>query len=297
MADQVQAAKPVTKKKPLFGQEKKADIIIYRMIKRNDKLRDDTPPYPPYHRFPNTDVITWNWGTEKEPDWGERAIRWLPGEQSIFIDEQEKNGREIPESKINNPGNRFEILEGEIKVRTHEKTKQQFLDLCNRNEESPNRTGRTTPIFVRYTEEKVVQLRAEKLEKQQDALEKAFAASDAQVVFHARYLGIPTLDGTTGATRTEKAIKTDYRQKAMDDPEGFIKTYDDEDLKVKFYIERAIEDNVISLTLFPGKVVWTGSKEEICDVQEGSTPIDSIFNFGQLRAGEKMIEKLKELNK
>jgi hypothetical protein len=47
-------------KKKIFGKQKAADLIIYRLLKQNNiKLRDDTPLYPPYIRFPNYDIITW----------------------------------------------------------------------------------------------------------------------------------------------------------------------------------------------------------------------------------------------
>ncbi len=62
-------------KKSLFGEMREAKLVIYKMIKKNPKLRQDTPEYPPYRNFKNTDIIRWNWGTEQEPEWGERAIR------------------------------------------------------------------------------------------------------------------------------------------------------------------------------------------------------------------------------
>jgi hypothetical protein len=132
-------------KKKIFGQQKKPDVVLYRLIKENDRtIRKDTPQFPPYKRFPNTDIIVWEDAT--------REIRWLPGEQSIFVDEQEKNGRNIPENIIHNPNNRFEIIDGEIRVRPHEKTKILFLDMCNRNADSKHSTGTIQPLFRKLME-------------------------------------------------------------------------------------------------------------------------------------------------
>lgn len=290
-------------KKNPFGKEKKADIIIYRLLKRNDfgglrvkdnpLVREDTPPYPPYKRFPNTDIISWNFGTEDKPDWGERAIRYLPGYQSIFVDEQEAGGKEIPEQVLANAP-RFEIIDGDIRVRATEKTKIQFLDYCNRNEDSPYRTGKVTPEFKRYSEEKEIDEKALRQELVESALEKAFSATDEQMAFHAKYLGIRMIDAATSASRTLKAIKTDYRQAAIDNPTEFIKTFDDPDLKIKYLIEKAIEDNIISLSLVPGKATWTGSKEEICETL-GETAVEALFIFSQNgKDGEAFARKLKK---
>ncbi len=214
-------------KKKIFGVQKKADLIIYRLIKQNDvKLREDTPLYPPYIRFPNKDIIVWEDGT--------REIRWLPGEQSIFVDEQEKNGRKIPDNILNNPNNRFEIINGDISVRPHEKTKMQFLDMCNRNVDSEYRTGTVPAIFRKYTEEaRIAELEA-KQEKQKEAFNKAFNAKDELVYFHAPFMGISLINAITSESRKIDAIRTEYRQLAMDFPDNFLKVFDDESLTAKF---------------------------------------------------------------
>lgn len=206
-------------KKKIFGEQKKADVIIYRLLNQNNvKLREDTPLYPPYIRFPNKDIIVWEDGT--------REIRWLPGEQSIFVDEQEKDGRRIPENILNNPNNRFEIINGDIRVRPHEKTKIYFLDICNRNIESQHRTGTVAAIFKKYTEESRIQELNEKQIKQQDALKKAFEATEEMVYAHAQKMGIDLVNPTTNESRKYKAIRTDYRQLAMDNPEKFLKVFE-----------------------------------------------------------------------
>lgn len=285
--------KDMFKQKNAFGKTKTPDVIVYRLVEKNNKLRDDTPPYPPYKRFPNTDIISWNYGSEQNPDWRERAIRYLPGYQSIFVDEQEANGRVIPEQVILNAP-RFEIIEGEIKVRPHEHTKIKFLDLCNRNVNSPNRTGRVEAIFEKYSEETVVKQKAEKLKSQREAILLAAKASDEQIAFHAKYLGVAILDPVTQATRTIEAIKADYEEAALANPEVFIKTFNDPDLKLKWLIENALESNLINLTLIPGKAVWFGSKEEICEIPAGMFPSEALFNFSQTKDGEGMAKRLRK---
>lgn len=283
--------KKETPAKKIFGKQKSADLIIYRLIKKNDKIREDTPEYPPYIRFPNYDLIVWEGGS--------RAIRFLPGETSIFVDEQEKNGRVLPDNIINNPNNRFEIINGIIRVRPHEKLKLQFLDICNRNANSEHKTGTIQSLFARVSEEKTIEDLQAKQKAQKEAIEKAFGASDEQMLFHAKYLGIPLIDNATSASRSEEAIVTDYREVAINEPVKFLKTFDDEDLKLKYKIEKAIEDNKISLTLIPTRAVFVSDKYEICDVPTGELKyvVDAIFNFVNGKSGTGALKKISDFDK
>jgi hypothetical protein len=291
MADTATESKASVKKNVSFGTQKQPDSIIYRLIKQNAKIREDTPLYPPYKRFPNYDLITWEGGT--------RAIRWLPGFTSIFVDEQEAGNRVIPDNILNNPNNRFEIIEGIIRVRPHEKTKIQFLDLCNRNADSKHRTGSVEALFARVSEEKTIKELGDKQQAQKIAIEKAFNASAEQIAFHAKYLGIPMTDAEN-ASRTFEAVQADYRQIAIDNPVSFLKTFDDEDLKLKYKIEKALESNFINLTIVKGKAVFTSNKVEICEVPENvesKVVVDTIFNFSQSKNGTAFLKQLADFDK
>lgn len=222
-------ATPPAQKKPTAFKPKEADKIIYRLLQENPKDRQDTPRFPPYKRFPNTDIISWTFknadGTTYE---GERAIRYLPGHGSIFVDEQEAGGREIPENVINNPNNRFEIIDGDINVRPHEKTKIQFLDYCNRNADSPHRTNKTAAIFSRYSDEKFTKKLAETQLLQQEAIKLAYNATDEKIFKSMDRLGIAAIDFNDQSGRSLEAITADYRQAAMDNPKLFLEVYNED---------------------------------------------------------------------
>lgn len=216
-------------KKKIFGVQKAADLVVYRLLKKNDRTeRTDTPEYPPYIRFPNKDIIVWDFKNEDGAiETATREMRWLPGEQSIFVDEQEKNGRKIPDNILNNPNNRFEIIDGLLKVRPHEKTKIYFLDLCNRNSESEHRTGTVGAIFKKFTEEdRIAELKTKQV-KQKEAVQKAFEASDEVIYASAMRLNIPLINNLTNGSRDYESIVADYRQVAMDNPIEFMNVYED----------------------------------------------------------------------
>ncbi len=289
-------------KSKAFGTQKAPSSIIYRLVQQNQFggqrikevsfIRSDTPLYPPYKRFPNTDIIRWNFGTEEKPEWGERAIRFLPGFGSIFVDEQEKGGREIPDNVLNNANNRFEIIDGIIRVRPHERTKIQFLDYCNRNVNSQYRTGKVQGIFEKYSEDKLTEQRSATLGKQREAITKAIGADERQVAFHAKYLGIPLIDLVDQSERKFKAVKTDYEEFALNNPELFLETFDDSDIRLRYYIETALEDKVIAV--MANKAVWSAGKEEICEIPMGTSTVDALFNFSALKAGEGFRKRIQQ---
>jgi hypothetical protein len=222
MADSTVRQTPAATK-GIFGPKKKADSIIFRLLVQNKKTRPDTPKYPPYIRIPNTDIIVWK---DKDGNEGNRSIRLLPGEKSIFVDEQEANGRVIPIQVLNNPNNRIEIIDGDIRCKPHETTKIQFLDLCNRNRDSAHSTGRTMPIFSRYNGARSDKERIELEKLKGEAILKSQTADEKIIAEQVKLLRIAMEDDYTNESRSDDAILADYYQVASEDPKRFLETYE-----------------------------------------------------------------------
>lgn len=204
--------------------KKEATIVIYRMVKANTKVegRDDTPLYPPYRRVKNTDTIVWK---DEEGNESERAIRYLRGWDTIFVDEQEKNGRVISENTINNPQNFFEIVDGELKIQPHEAAKLKFWEMCNHNVNSEHKTGRVAGFMAKYSEEDSVKTLAKTQEAQKKAMDIAYAVKEEDMYESAQKAGIPLIDINNGASRTPEAITADFRQLALSKPDDFLKIF------------------------------------------------------------------------
>lgn len=222
--DKVSNAPTAAKVKSIFGPKKAPDSVIFRLLIKNKKIRKDTPIYPPYIRIPNTDIIVWT--DEKTDTEGTRAIRYLPSEKSIFVDEQEKGGRVIPNTVLNNPNNRIEIIDGDIRCKPHEATKIQFLEMCNRNLDSVHRTGRTAASFCKYNSVRSDKDRLEIGKKRQQAVKLSGEISQEQYIQHVALLRIAMSDDYTNETREDDAILADYLQVASEDPKRFLDTYE-----------------------------------------------------------------------
>lgn len=224
----------VKNKKPSpFTTLKKPDTIIYQLINRNDmSMRKDTPEFPPYIKKKNVDVIDYILpekieGLGDKGDVVQTAIRYLHGERSIFVYEQEKNGRDIPENVLHNQKNDIEIINGRIAIKPSEKTKMQFLDYVSWNVNSPYKSGRVQPIIARLSEEETAKVELEKMRKQKDASDKAFEADEYFVAAHCEILSIPLIDFASSGGRTFDAVRKDYIKRASEDPDKFLSTFKD----------------------------------------------------------------------
>lgn len=210
------------------GQQVKSSLpkhqptqIIFRLINENPiiKGRTDVPRYPPYISLKNTDTIVWT--DEKTGERYDRSIRYLTGYESVFVDEQEKNGRVISQNILENPANKFEIISGEMKFRPSEKAKILFSRMRNANADSEYRTGRVTALYSEYSEAKEIAIKKEKQELQKEAFEKAYKVSDDEIIKYSQSLNISLVD-ETGATRVMEAIATDFREIAIENPKQFL---------------------------------------------------------------------------
>jgi hypothetical protein len=215
MSETLTAEPKAKKTNPFDGLKKEPEMIVFKLLKENPtvKGREDTPLFPPLISLKNTDIIKW-----KD---GERAIRYLHGWQSIFVDEQEANGRVVPENVLANPLNRLEIIDGEIRVRPSENTKLKFLEMCNKNANSEYRTGKVAAIFARFSEDTNASSLKEKQNLQKKAFDKAFAADPQYVFDNAPKLSIP-LNAQTGEGRSFDAVFADFKQYALNYPEKFL---------------------------------------------------------------------------
>lgn len=201
--------------------KKEPDYVIFRLINENPIIRgrDDIPKYPPYIRLKNTDVIVWK--DEKTGEKYERAIRFLNGHESIFVDEQEKNGRVIPPQMLKSDKNEFLILNGEMRFRPTERAKIQFARVRNANADSEHRTGRIAAIYKEYNEKAETVERKEFQNMVKEAMDKAYNTDISDIMQYASLLNI-SINGADGGSREADAIKSDFIQRAIDQPKQFL---------------------------------------------------------------------------
>ncbi len=232
----------------------------------------------------------------KDRSAGRHLIRYYDGCTTLFVDDQPKDKETIDQLVANT--REMVFLHGYLSVYGYETLLKNYMDWCSYNGDSPYKIPTTETIFILLDSEKASKVEEAQLELVEQAMELAKKATEKKMLVHARYLGIPFEDMKSGNHLSPTAIRTAYRKVAMDNPSGFIKSYNDKSIQTSTYIQTAMETGAISTTLIPNKAVWSQGGSEICDIsgiksQEGI--LNKLIEFSQTEEGGGFDDQLRAL--
>lgn len=259
--------------------------------------------FKPYEDIPDTSSIVWQGGKVRPTDKAERPpgryiIRYYDGCDSIFVDEQPKEKAILDGYRANTKT--IFLQNGYLDVMGWDTMKKWYLDWCSYNSESPYRLPAVRIIFRPVDEALATEKKAASLDKVFEAMTLAKNAKDDQVKIHAAFLGVSFIDSMAQTPRELKHIKTDYLEKAKENPELFINSYSDKIMKVKYWITEALNSGAISHTKVPNKLSWGQSGSVICDCT-GLITMDSLkdrlIEFHESELGDEFKVQLKALYK
>lgn len=246
--------------------------------------------YPPNRNMVYTSQIIWN-GRR-------RMIRYYDGCDSIFFDKQPKE-KEIVQMLIGQTRRR-EFIWGKMVIEGMDRMLLLYMSICSWNQESPFRTPRANVVFKSGENEKKAQEELTKLDESEKALSRAKEASFQKMKIHAAYLGLPLTDYDTGDEITEKELRLKYRRFAVENSDEFNKSYGNEKIELKFFIDKALEKGIISNKSNPNKATWGKNDSVICDIS-GLVSSDAIsqkiFDFSQTEEGTEFVIQLKSIAK
>lgn len=244
--------------------------------------------FKPYQNMVYTSQIIWK---------GQRRIvRYYDGCSSIFADEQPKDKEEI--DAFIKSTKRRDFLEGKFGCYGDERMLLLYLNICSWNANSPFRTRTADAIFVSVDPT----LRVSKENKRLDDIDKAFQlakeAPEKKMFIHAEYLGIPMFDFDSENELTAAEVRALYRKEALRDAAGFLESYGNKSIEIKYYINKALNDGIISNKFNPNKATWRNSNSVICDIsgmKSNEAIGQKLFEFSQLQEGEEFVIQLKAL--
>jgi hypothetical protein len=244
--------------------------------------------FKPYLNIVLTSQIIWK---------GQRRIvRYYDGCDTIFGDKQPKE-KETIDQYIKQTRQRV-FLEGKFVALGDERMLLLYLLICSWNARSEFRTRAANEIFVSVDVVANLKFEMSKLDQIDHARDLAKEATEQKMLIHAAYLNIPTTDYDSGNDLTPEQIRLEYRKAAIRDSEGFIESYGNKKIEIKYYINKALEKNIINTRLNPNKAVWNNSGNVICDISglrsnEGIS--EKLFEFSQLSEGEEFVIQLRAL--
>tara|TARA_R100000773_G_C4196715_1_gene100609 strand:- start:55 stop:951 length:897 start_codon:yes stop_codon:yes gene_type:complete len=255
---------------PSFGNKVSRKPSVYKLI-RSYKDKNGNDRYPIVYMLKSEDVVfDAQTGTQ-------RAIRYVRGQKSIFVDEQ--NDDVVAKSPITF-NNGFHIVE-----HTNPNLKK-FLDMCNANRDNPDRLKTSTPSFALENSEKKAKENLEKSRNMLNAATTALTMSIDKLVGYAKVLGV-------NVDKSTDEIRYDMKILAEKDPVGFIAGLDSPLTDMKGLILKAKEYKILSLQ--SNKVMWNiGDKQTlIVNVPMGIQPIDHLAELCLTVDGEPIVAQIK----
>jgi len=244
--------------------------------------------YKPFQNLVFTSQIVWNNGRV--------GIRYYDGCESIFISQQPKE-KDVIDQLIKQTRRR-NFIDGKLVVDGYERMLLMYLNLCSWNADSPFRTQTANEIFIPKNADKIATEETKRMDTIEEALQLAKDATDTKMYIHADYLGIPLKDYDSQNDLSTKEVRALYRKRALQDADNFIESYGNKSLEIKYYINKALMEKVISNRLNPNKAIWDKSGNEICDIsglKSNEAISERLFEYSQVEEGEEFLVQLKAI--
>jgi len=266
----VEAKAPVVEKKfiPRFTNRKQEfKPTVYELISKA-KRKNGMPQYPIVSLLKAEDIIF-------DPTTGEnRKIRYVPGETSIFADEQPENARMREPIAFNN---------GYLFVDHTNPTLKKYLDTCNANGSNPHRIKSKNIMFKIRDNEKSAKDKISKVNDTMDAVQAALKMPLNELVGYAKVLGVNT-------DKSVDEIRWDMKIQAEKNPKGFLAGMNDPRTEMKQLLLMAQESGIIRMD--KKAITWVSSGNTICVPAIGTKPIDRMVDFCSEGEGEQVYAEI-----
>lgn len=262
-------------------KHKETTKYIFELVEKVTPNNTDLAPPPygirnPCHTFDETSGR-------------QRTLRLLKGINEIWMDEQESKvtpefvRRNIVELKITGG---FLFLDHPV-----QKAAIDFMLNHDDIESKEMRIGTKPTRFRLVNNEVLEKTEGEFLDKQEQAMKYAKEASDEQMLYHARHLNINFMD-KFGAEKDTGIIRNDYRRLAVNNPALFLKDYDNPKLKIKFLIQKAMEDGLIDIHHVRGEARWGSTKSLIIRYDMRKDAVDELVNYAFTDEGKDFLMRV-----
>ena len=266
----VEAKAPVVEKKfvPNFSNRQNSfKPTVYQLIVKS-KNKNGMPQYPIVSLIKAEDIIF-------DPETGEnRKIRYVPGETSIYADEQSENAKMREPIAFNN---------GYLFVDHTNPTLKKYLSLCNANGSNPHRIKSKSIIFTVKDDEKSAQQKIEEVGSTMEAVQSALKMPVNELMGYAKVLGIKI-------DRSVDEVRWDMKVQAEKNPKGFLAGMNDPRTEMKQVLLMAEESGIIAMK---GKsVTWSASGNTICIPPVGIKPLDKMVDYCSQGEGEQVYAEI-----
>lgn len=233
-------------------------------------------PYPPLYTVANA-------GQAINPATGiQEAWRYLYSfQKSIWIAEQPEH---IPMSQVADARNDLTFRRGYINVKDFERGKLAALQIQDGYYKcvSPLDENKPKLYFMVDQDEQNAQV----LKGLDDAFEAEKKAREMKKEDMYALASLFAID----LEQSDISIRTQLVLKSKEHPKAFIRESENPAVAIRFMFLQALQENIISASLKPGKIVWVETGTPRCDVKEGQDAADYLTKMWV--NGDKSVVKL-----
>lgn len=262
--------------------KKEPKTYVFRLI--TNASPNDKRQYPPRFMLANTDIIF-----DEEAGY-KRAIRYLPGINTLWVDEQEN----LPENIVNRRPS-ITFVDGYLYVPSTDRMLVEFLTKSNRCMNAENRDGNIPPTYEMMNFEAISKKNIENVKVKHEAMKIALSASDESMAEHIDYLGVTRVNAQ-GIEKDADELRVEYVAVAENKPELFLKSYNNPTTKAFHLVKQALDSGKLTENITPGQVHWSETKGLVAVIPAGEKTLDYLVKFCFKDGdGQRFYERLKSL--
>lgn len=264
----------------VFGKK-----FIFRLIKKNavsSIIKANGLPIVHVGSFtiPNISTVV---EKNKEGRMVQRIIRYLPGEPSIYKDEQSPD-KDIPKKTY-----KLTFINGRMIVPGEELLKLDFLMKCSQNQTNPDRKADVTPVFE--LEDNTVTV-AKEIAKDKLISEVTNWCWNGPWDEVEAYALVKNVD--LGQSSDE--VRHNMKVVALRDPQKFVNERKNPSMRKKYYVLKAIQRGYLTEDPASNSIAWTNNPyKPVAVAAIGISPVDVLVQKLATEEGAVMYGALVEL--
>ena len=245
---------------------------LYILSNRNDSPTLEGCHYPRTKILPSVDEVYMSWIDKNgEKVVGNRLLRYVPGELSIFADEQ--SFKEVPKGRLGD----IRFTDGFLVVNGRNKLLRQFLDLCNWNRANADfRMDGKSEIFYKENKEESYLDIIDNKKKIHELEGIIFESSEVELDAYCMTFDVR---GYSSMNVNEK--RTAILDLIRIDPKRFETEMNSPERKRKYWVMKAFEETMLQLSPNRSEIQYTvGGIKTVCEIPSINTdPIEFLTDL------------------
>jgi hypothetical protein len=276
----------VKKAKPTKKEQKNYRFELYPVDEKlipTDESGRKRAPYPPLYTVANG-------GQGINPKTGEQeSWRYFHSfQKSIWVSEQPET---VPTSWLTDARNDLTFRRGYINVKDFEKGKLAALQIQDGYYKcvTPLDPNRPKIYFMVDQDEQNLSI----LKSLDDAFEAEKKAREMKKEDMYALASLFAID----LDQADISIRTQLVLKSKEHPKAFLRESENPAVAIRFMFLQALQENIISSSIKPGKIVWVDTQTVRCDIKEGQDAADYLTKMwvNGDKAAVKLSTELKNL--